>query len=164
NLNYRVVAEIHADKCIGCQLCYTACWDGAHQCIHMDRTETPQPIFAGTDPRYTMHVANPHNMPTPDMRFAQTVKSVTTTPIPKLDLDGAGNIGPYATPLNRIPRVDEDECVGCNLCSLVCPVPDCITMERRDDPSVTPNTWAERVAKGVLPTSAVVENSGSVTK
>ena len=22
----------------------------------------------------------------------------------------------------------EDECVGCNLCTLVCPVPDCITL------------------------------------
>ncbi len=21
----------------GCQLCYTACWDGTHQCIHLDR-------------------------------------------------------------------------------------------------------------------------------
>ena len=154
NLNYRVVAEIHPDKCIGCQLCYTACWDGAHQCIHMDRTENPEPAYAGTDPRYTMHVANPHNMPTPDMRFSQSKKTVTTTPIPKLDLDNASNIGPYATPLNRIPRVDEDECVGCNLCSLVCPVPDCITMERRDDASITPNTWEERVAAGVAPAGA----------
>jgi len=50
--------------------------------------------------------------------------------------------------------VDEDECVGCNLCSLVCPVPDCITMERRDDASITPNTWEERVAAGVAPAGA----------
>ncbi len=33
NLKYKVVAEINAEKCIGCQLCYTACEDGAHQAI-----------------------------------------------------------------------------------------------------------------------------------
>ncbi len=33
NLNHKVVATINADKCIGCQLCYTACEDGAHQAI-----------------------------------------------------------------------------------------------------------------------------------
>ncbi len=33
NLKYKVVANINADKCIGCQLCYTACEDGAHQAI-----------------------------------------------------------------------------------------------------------------------------------
>ena len=38
NLNYKVVALIHEDLYIGCQLCYTACWDGAHHCIHLDRT------------------------------------------------------------------------------------------------------------------------------
>jgi dihydropyrimidine dehydrogenase (NAD+) subunit PreA len=36
NLNYKIVAKIHADKCIGCDLCYIACEDGAHQCIHID--------------------------------------------------------------------------------------------------------------------------------
>src|ERR1700704_2234020 len=36
-LNYKLVARIDPDTCIGCQLCYTACWDGAHQCIHLDR-------------------------------------------------------------------------------------------------------------------------------
>ena len=33
NLNYKVVARIHAEKCIGCHLCYVACEDGAHQSI-----------------------------------------------------------------------------------------------------------------------------------
>lgn len=35
NLHYKVVAEIDADKCIGCQLCYIACEDGAHQAIRL---------------------------------------------------------------------------------------------------------------------------------
>ncbi len=34
DLNYETVARIDEDKCIGCQLCVTACHDGAHQCIH----------------------------------------------------------------------------------------------------------------------------------
>ncbi len=33
NLKYKIVADINEDKCIGCQLCYTACEDGAHQAI-----------------------------------------------------------------------------------------------------------------------------------
>lgn len=33
NMKYKVVADINEDKCIGCQLCYTACEDGAHQAI-----------------------------------------------------------------------------------------------------------------------------------
>lgn len=38
NLKYKVVAEINADTCIGCDLCYTACDDGAHQAIKLDNT------------------------------------------------------------------------------------------------------------------------------
>jgi dihydropyrimidine dehydrogenase (NAD+) subunit PreA len=47
------------------------------------------------------------------------------------------------TPIERIPRVDETECVGCNLCSLVCPVDQCITMVRVDS-GVAAETWEER--------------------
>ncbi|HUQ49809.1 MAG TPA: NAD-dependent dihydropyrimidine dehydrogenase subunit PreA [Terriglobales bacterium] len=33
NLNYKIIAKIDPQKCIGCNLCYIACEDGAHQCI-----------------------------------------------------------------------------------------------------------------------------------
>lgn len=35
DLNYQTVARIDTQKCIGCQLCYVACEDGAHQCIEL---------------------------------------------------------------------------------------------------------------------------------
>ena len=130
NLNFQVVARIHEDLCIGCQLCYTACWDGAHQCIHLDRTASV-----------------PDTARTPAMVEAEAMRRITTTPIPKLDTDGLGR-SYGVTPLERIPRVDEHHCVGCNLCALVCPVEDCITMERIDN-GLAPQTWAERVADGL---------------
>ena len=128
NLNYQIVARIHEDLCIGCQLCYTACWDGAHQCIHLDRTAPA-----------------PDTTRTPAMVTAEAARRITTTPIPKLDAGGPGHTNAI-TPLERIPRVDEHHCVGCNLCSLVCPVEGCITMERVDN-GLPPQTWAERTAE-----------------
>ena len=106
DLNYKIVARINRDKCIGCDLCYIACWDGAHQCIHLEGRPS----------------------------------EITVTPIAKLD-PAQANIG--GTPSYRIPRVDEDECVGCNLCWLVCPVENCITMEQVDT-GRAPQSWAER--------------------
>jgi dihydropyrimidine dehydrogenase (NAD+) subunit PreA len=35
NLNYKRIASIDYDKCIGCNLCYIACEDGAHQAIDL---------------------------------------------------------------------------------------------------------------------------------
>ena len=43
DLNYKIV-RIHPDKCIGCDLCYIACWDGAHQCIHLNGHGKPAAI------------------------------------------------------------------------------------------------------------------------
>ena len=112
DLNYKVIARIHEDKCIGCDLCYTACWDGAHQCIHLDRGTRPDPA------------------------------RITTTPIPKLDGPMPDN---RVTPLHRIPRVDEIECVGCNLCALVCPVDGCITMDRVEN-GLPFQSWEQRTS------------------
>ncbi len=43
NLNYEIKAKIDSSKCIQCQLCYTACEDGAHQAIGLpaDGSRTP---------------------------------------------------------------------------------------------------------------------------
>jgi dihydropyrimidine dehydrogenase (NAD+) subunit PreA len=111
DLNFKIVARIHPEKCIGCQLCYTACWDGAHQCIHVEGFEKPEHEAA-------------HDR-------AKIVSTPTTTTVSR------------ATPPSRIPKVDEHECVGCNLCWLVCPVENCISMERVDS-GKQPQSWAER--------------------
>ena len=133
NLNFKVVAKIHPDRCIGCQLCYTACWDGAHQCIHLDRTSS-----------------TPDTSRTPADVEAQSAKRISTTPIPKLD---PGVVPSAITPLERIPRIDESHCVGCNLCSLVCPVEKCITMERVDT-DLPSQTWEERAVVDLVPDGA----------
>ncbi len=136
NLNYKIVARIHEEKCIGCDLCYTACWDGAHQCIHLDRVSGP------VDGHVELHTK-------PAEIEAAGRGAITVTPIPKLDLGKESNHGPYATPLARIPRVDETECVGCNLCSLVCPVEDCITMEEVDL-GLPKESWEERTGHATM--------------
>jgi dihydropyrimidine dehydrogenase (NAD+) subunit PreA len=119
DLNYKIVARIHEDKCIGCDLCYIACWDGAHQCIHRAGYAKPADAEAATEAR------------------------LTVTPIAKLDATVHNNT---KTPTERIPRVDEAECVGCNLCWLVCPVDGCITMEQIDT-GRPGESWEQRTAK-----------------
>ncbi len=127
DLNYKIVARINRDTCIGCDLCYIACWDGAHQCIHIEGHARPETVEAASRAR------------------------LTVTPIAKLDAPQVSN--GKKTPPERIPKVDEAECVGCNLCWLVCPVESCITMEQVDT-GQSPQSWEQRTAaasKGLQP-------------
>jgi dihydropyrimidine dehydrogenase (NAD+) subunit PreA len=55
NLNYKIIAKIDPEKCIGCNLCYIACEDGAHQCIEA----RPRPLGdlrEGTIMRHMPHI------------------------------------------------------------------------------------------------------------
>ena len=45
NLDYKIIAEINKDKCIGCELCYIACEDGAHQAIGLSDNGTRVPYI-----------------------------------------------------------------------------------------------------------------------
>ena len=112
DLGYKLVARIDPQTCIGCQLCVTACWDGAHQCI-----------FTGPDDRARPPHAHSHGL-------AQAPR-----PLP---------LGAVAG--DRVPWVDGPECVGCNLCQLVCPVPGCITMDEVQ--GGRSETWNDRVREG----------------
>ncbi len=80
DLNYKIVARINREKCIGCDLCYVACWDGAHQCIHLEGHAVPAAVEAASR------------------------ASIAVTPIAKLD---AAQAALGITPAHRIPRVDE---------------------------------------------------------
>jgi dihydropyrimidine dehydrogenase (NAD+) subunit PreA len=120
DLNYSLVAKIDAEKCIGCQLCYIACLDGAHQCIHTRQGKCS-----------AYHGKSDHGMaPRTDVKPSQEHKTKDEN-------------------LIHVPFIDEDECVGCNLCNLVCPVPGCITME---DVSkiLEKESWNDRIIKGAV--------------
>jgi dihydropyrimidine dehydrogenase (NAD+) subunit PreA len=44
NLNYHLLAHIDQDKCIKCELCWTACEDGAHQAIRRYPRDNGGPV------------------------------------------------------------------------------------------------------------------------
>jgi dihydropyrimidine dehydrogenase (NAD+) subunit PreA len=112
DLSYKLIAKIDPKTCIGCQLCVTACWDGAHQCIFTGAEDKARPPHA--------HAHGKAIAPKPQM------------------------LGAIAG--DRVPWIDEPECVGCNLCQIVCPVPGCITMA--EIPNGEPETWNDRVRSG----------------
>jgi dihydropyrimidine dehydrogenase (NAD+) subunit PreA len=116
DLNFKAVARIDQDKCIHCGLCYIACEDGCHQSIRWDRSSSAE------------FLAAQGSAPAVTLSGGQAV----------LPGAGAGVINLFT--------IKEDSCVGCNMCSLVCPVDDCITMHEVNTgkPAMS---WVEYQAK-----------------
>lgn len=121
DLAYKVVADIDQDACIHCGLCYIACEDGAHQSILQTRVSEESFLAAGAP------------------RGAAVRRSGGRTVVSG---SGAGYVNRY--------EVNRDTCVGCNLCSLVCPVDGCITMREASSglPSMTWSEYQERLGRG----------------
>jgi dihydropyrimidine dehydrogenase (NAD+) subunit PreA len=108
DLNYKVIAHVNPETCIGCNLCVVSCRDTAVHCIHT----ADEALKSG-------HAA-----------------STRTAAVARAKHSGA-----------HIVWVDESECIGCNLCAAVCPVPGCITM--KDVTNGAPfESWNDRIAKG----------------
>jgi dihydropyrimidine dehydrogenase (NAD+) subunit PreA len=116
DLNYKIVARIDQEKCIHCGLCYIACEDGCHQSIRWERTTLDE--FLKSRPSHNGAVSSGGN----------------------LVLPGAGGN------VINLFTIQENTCVGCNMCSLVCPVDGCIIMQEVDT-GLAPMSWNQYQAK-----------------
>ena len=139
DLGYKVVAEIEQSRCIHCGLCYIACEDGCHQSIEWEKVPEPEfvsryGVVATEAPGTSAGVAP--TLINPDMHFD---KSGDLTVLPG---SGDGYVGVFT--------IKQDTCVGCNMCSLVCPVEDCITMKQVDGelPSMTWRQYQKKLDAG----------------
>ncbi|HVS72183.1 MAG TPA: NAD-dependent dihydropyrimidine dehydrogenase subunit PreA [Phycisphaerae bacterium] len=108
DLNYKVIAHIHEEKCIHCGICYAACEDGCYQAIAWDKVPRGEYVE----------------------KFGEPKKTRADQAAPALALEGiaGGVVGKTATPVD-VFTVKTDVCVGCNMCALACPVEGCITMD-----------------------------------
>ncbi|MCI0462688.1 MAG: NAD-dependent dihydropyrimidine dehydrogenase subunit PreA [Gemmataceae bacterium] len=120
DLNYKIIAAIDPRKCIHCGLCYIACEDGAHQSIRREQVPVSEFVKANG-------------------LQAHVVRSGGVEVVP-----GAGGDA------INIYTINQDTCVGCNLCSLVCPVEGCVTMKEVETgkPPMSWNQYQALLAQG----------------
>ncbi len=122
DLSYKVVAHIDQHKCIHCGLCYIACEDGCHQSIRWDKVGMADYV-----------ATNGNN--------AGLHRSGGVATMPGA---GGGTVNLFT--------IKTDSCVGCNMCSLVCPVERCITMTEVDSgrEPMSWNQYQDRLAAGTV--------------
>jgi dihydropyrimidine dehydrogenase (NAD+) subunit PreA len=141
DLGYKVVAEIDQARCIHCGLCYIACEDGCHQSIRWEKVETDDFVRRYGAPATAAAGGGNGSggLVNPGMHF---VRSGDVTSLPGC---GDGYVGVFT--------IQQDTCVGCNMCSLVCPVEGCITMKQVDSglPSMSWKEYQRRLAAGEVP-------------
>ena len=126
----KVIAEIDQSTCIHCGLCYIGCEDGCHQSIEWKKV----PL----DDYLKQHggIGEPI-----DAATAASFRSGGVTVVP-----GAGD-----GVINKF-TIKQDTCVGCNMCSLICPVEGCITMKQVDTGQEAMNwrLYQDRLAAGEM--------------
>jgi dihydropyrimidine dehydrogenase (NAD+) subunit PreA len=122
DLNYKVVAQIDESICIHCGICYASCEDGCYQAIDWEKLARAQYIKKFGEPRQLKGEA-----------------------APSLLLDGNGISIDVFT-------VNEQACVGCNMCALACPVDGCITMKEvaTGKPAMNWNQYQSLLAAGKI--------------
>lgn len=153
DLNYKIVAEIDQDKCINCGLCYIACEDGCHQSIRRERVEEGEFVRR----MEMMHEGTKARRHEGKRDVATRRRGDEGTVLAEMGnggrtfvsggeryLFGAGD--GYV----NVYTINQDTCVGCNMCSLVCPVYGCITMKDVDTgkPSMTWREYQALLAAG----------------
>ena len=70
SFNYKIVAHINEQTCqSSCDLCHIACWDGAHQCIHLDRVEGPVNVVPSSCMRLPLPSRSAAAPPSPPPRL-----------------------------------------------------------------------------------------------
>jgi len=122
DLNYKVVAAIDQARCIHCGLCYIACEDGCHQSILWEKQPLGAYLAAHPGGNGLIHSGGQVAFP------------------------GAGG------DVINLFRINQETCVGCNMCNLVCPVEGCITMQEVDtgQPRMSWNEYQMLLAEGKI--------------
>jgi dihydropyrimidine dehydrogenase (NAD+) subunit PreA len=122
DLNYKIVAEIDQSRCIHCGLCYVSCEDGCHQSIRWDKVPVADFLAASPSRNGLLHSGGREVLP------------------------GAGG------DVMNVFTINQDTCVGCNMCSLVCPVEGCITMREVDHgrPAMNWNEYQAQLSAGKI--------------
>jgi dihydropyrimidine dehydrogenase (NAD+) subunit PreA len=124
NLNYKVIAHIHEEKCIHCGICFASCEDGCYQAI--DWTKMPRDQYAA--------------------KFGEAKKARAEQAAPAMALGATA-----AAPVD-VFTIKKDTCVGCNMCALACPVEGCITMEEipTGKPAMSWSQYQKLLAEGKI--------------